>query len=133
MAYYLDTSALVKLVVAEPETAALRAWWREQGGTPVASDLVRTELMRAVRRAVPEAAVQAHAVLDALVLLQVSSRVLDVAGRLEPATLRSLDAIHLATALELGDELEGVVTYDDRLAEAAVAYGVSVVMPSSAA
>ena len=133
MAYYFDTSALVKLVVAEPGTGALRAWWREQGGTPVAGDLVRTELMRAVRRAVPEAAVQAHAVLDALVLLQVSSRVLDVAGRLEPATLRSLDAIHLATALELGDELEGVVTYDDRLAEAAVAYGVPVVMPSSEA
>ena len=130
MAHYLDTSALVKLVVTERETAALRQWWRAQGVTPVASDLVRTELMRAVRRAAPEAAVQAHAVLDALVLLQVTSQVLDVAGRLEPATLRSLDAIHLAAALELGDELEGMVTYDDRLAEAAAAYGVPVVAPA---
>lgn len=130
MAHYLDTSALVKLVVDEPETAALRTWWRQHGTTPVACDLVRTELMRAVRRAAPEAAVQAHAVLDALVLLQVTPRVFDVAGRLEPTTLRSLDAIHLAAALELGDELEGIVTYDDRLAEAAEAYGVAVLAPS---
>ncbi len=130
MAHYLDTSALVKLVVEEAETAALRAWWREHGTTPVACDLVRTELMRAVRRAAPEAAVQAHAVLDALVLLAVTSRVFDVAGRLEPTTLRSLDAIHLAAALELGDELEGLVTYDDRLAEAASAYGIAVLAPA---
>lgn len=130
MAHYLDTSALVKLVLEERETAALRAWWRQHGTTPVACDLVRTELMRAVRRAAPEAAVQAHAVLDALVLLQVTPRVFDVAGRLEPTTLRSLDAIHLAAALELGDELEGIVTYDDRLAEAAQAYGVAVLAPA---
>ncbi|QGQ18099.1 PIN domain-containing protein [Cellulomonas sp. JZ18] len=129
MAHYLDTSALVKLVVEEPETDALRTWWRQHGTTPVACDLVRTELMRAVRRATPEAAVQAHAVLDALVLLQATPRVFDVAGRLEPATLRSLDAIHLAAALELGDELEGMVTYDERLAEAAEAYGVAVLAP----
>lgn len=132
MAYYLDTSALVKLVVAERETPALQEWWRTHGTVPVSSDLVRTELMRAVRRVAPEAALQAHAVLDALVLLQVTSRVLDVAGRLEPASLRYLDAIHLAAALELGDELVGIVTYDDRLAEAAAAYGAAVVAPEPA-
>ena len=130
MAHYLDTSALVKLVVEEAETPALREWWRSHGTTPVACDLARTELMRAVRRAAPEAAVQAHAVLDGLVLLSVTSRVCDAAGRLEPVTLRSLDAIHLAAALELGDDLEGIVTYDERLAEAAVAYGVAVVAPA---
>ncbi|UZN03078.1 type II toxin-antitoxin system VapC family toxin [Cellulomonas sp. S1-8] len=130
MAHYLDTSALVKLVVEESETAALRTWWRSHGSTPVACDLVRTELMRAVRRAAPHAAVQAHRVLDALVLLSVTSRVFEVAGRLEPTTLRSLDAIHVAAALELGDDLEGLVTYDDRLAVAASAYGIAVLAPA---
>ncbi|MBO0898919.1 type II toxin-antitoxin system VapC family toxin [Cellulomonas sp. zg-ZUI222] len=130
MAYYLDTSALVKLVVDEGETAALREWWRSHGTTPVSCDLARTELMRAVRRAAPEAAVQVHAVLDALVLVSVTARVFDAAGRLEPTTLRSLDAIHLAAALELGDDLEGIVTYDERLAEAATSYGVPVVAPA---
>ncbi|MFC8190233.1 type II toxin-antitoxin system VapC family toxin [Cellulomonas sp. NPDC057328] len=130
MAHYLDTSALVKLVVEAPETTALRTWWREHGTTPVACDLVRTELMRAVRRATPDAAVQAHAVLDALVLMQLTTRVCDAAGRLEPTTLRSLDAIHLAAALDLGDDLEGMVTYDDRLAEAAAAYGITVIAPA---
>jgi len=130
VAYCLDTSALVKLVVEEAETPALREWWRSYGTTPVASDLARTELMRAVRMAAPEAAVQAHAVLDGLVLLSVTPRVFDVAGRLEPATLRSLDAIRLAAALELGDDLEGIVTYDERLAAAAGAYGIAVIAPA---
>ncbi len=129
MAFYVDTSALVKLVVAEAETAALRKWLQEDGGDLVACDLVRTELMRAVRRVVPDRVLQARAVLDSVTLVEVRSAVFEAAGRLDPSGLRSLDAIHLAAALDLGDDLDGLVTYDDRLADAAVFNGVTVVTP----
>ena len=85
--------------------------------------------MRAVRRIVPDRALQARAVLDSVTLLKVDSSVFEGAGRLDPSVLRSLDAIHLASALDLGDDLEGLVTYDDRLAGAAEANGVAVISP----
>ncbi len=129
MAFYVDTSALVKLVVAESETAALRAWLNEPGRELVACDLARAELMRAVRRAVPDRVLQARGVLDAVTLVHVTPAVFEDAGRLDPPGLRSLDAIHLAAALDLGDDLEGLITYDDRLADAAVSNGVAVVAP----
>jgi len=128
--YYLDTSALVKLVVAEAESAALLAWLGHDERVPVSSDLTRTELIRAVRRVAPERMVEARAVLDALTLLELTPAVFEQAGRLDPAIVRSLDAIHLAAALMLGDDLEGFVTYDERLAEAARANGVAVVAPA---
>ncbi len=130
MAYYLDTSALVKLVVAEPETEALRSWLADTPRDPIACDLVRTELMRAVRRAAPDRAARARDVLDAITLCEVPSAVFEAAGRLEPETLRSLEAIHLAAALDLGDDLKGLVTYDMRLAEAAATLGIKVVVPA---
>jgi predicted nucleic acid-binding protein len=71
--------------------------------------------------------VQARAVLDAVILMTMPSSVFERAAMLEPALLRSLDALHLAAALELGDDLEGVVTYDRRLAESAEALGIRVV------
>ncbi len=74
--------------------------------------------------------VQARAVLDALVLLQVTTDVFETAALLEPATLRTLDAVHLASALTLGDELEGLVAYDERLATAAASLGIPVVAPT---
>ena len=129
MAHYLDTSALVKLVVAEPETAALRTWMNAADRVPVASNLVRTELLRAVRRVAPDRVLQARAVLDSITLVQVTTPLFEMAGRLDPTTLRSLDALHLAAALDLGDDLDGLVTYDDRLAEAAELNGVPVVTP----
>ena len=129
MAHYMDTSALVKLVVSEPETAALQAWLAEDGREPVSCDLARTELMRAVRRAAPELAPDARRVLDAITLTQVTTALFEQAGRLEPETLRSLDAIHLASALDLGDDLRGLVTYDRGLAGAARSCGIDVVMP----
>lgn len=129
MAYYLDTSALVKLVVAETETPSLRAWLAEAPREPVACDLVRTELMRAVRRVAPDRAARARDVLDGLVLTEITASVCDAAGRLDPAVLRSLDAIHLAAALDLGDQLAGIVTYDDRLADAASHLGIRVITP----
>lgn len=130
MAHYLDTSALVKLVVAEPESAALRDWLDVADRRPVSSDLARTELTRAVRRAAPDRLVRARAVLDAVTLVQVTSSVFEAAGRLDPPTLRSLDALHVAAALDLGDDLEGMVAYDERLAGAATANGILVVSPS---
>ena len=130
MAYYLDTSAAVKLVVEEVGSTALRRWLQAAEVPIVSSDLMRTELMRATRRGAPDQMVQARAVLDSLVLLTVSTAVFERAGDLEPDLLRSLDAVHLAAALELGDELDGLVTYDDRLASAAQALGISVVAPT---
>lgn len=129
MAHYLDTSALVKLVVAEPETPALREWLLSDERDPVSCDLTRTELLRAVRRVAPELAVQARRVLDSITLIQVGTVTFDAAGRLDPALLRTLDAVHLAAALALGDDLDTVVTYDDRLAQAARVNGVQVTSP----
>lgn len=80
VAYYLDTSALVKLVVAEAETDALRAWLAAADRAPVSSDLARTELMRAVRRAASDRAVRARDVLDAVTLVEVSTAVCEEAG-----------------------------------------------------
>lgn len=130
MAYYLDTSALVKLVVAEAETSALREWLASAERAPVSCDLARTELVRAVRRIVPERMALARAVLDAVTLLAVTPAMFEQAGRLEPALLRSLDAVHLAAALTLGDDLDGLVTYDERLAGAATLNGVVVAAPA---
>jgi len=131
MAFYIDTSALVKLVVAEAETTALQTWIITTTTDLVSSDLARTELLRAVRRGASDQVVQARAVLDSLSLLSVSTTVFESAGHLDPAVLRTLDALHLASALSLGDDLEGLVTYDERLAEAAQSHGVAVVAPFS--
>ncbi len=130
LAFYIDTSALVKLVVAEPESDALRAWFADSERDPVACDLARTELLRAVRRAAPDRLVQARAVLDAVTLLEVTTQIFEAAGRVDPLVLRSLDAVHIAAALDLGDDLDGLVTYDLRLADGATANGIFVVSPA---
>ena len=127
--FYLDTSAAVKLVVIEPGTKALRSWMTVRDGRIASSDLLRTELLRTTRRAAPKQMVQARAVLDSLVPITLPPEVFERAAMLEPDPLRSLDSLDLAVALELGDELEGLVTYDRRLAEGAKALGISVVAP----
>ena len=132
MAHFLDTSALAKLVVAEPESDALRTWLLADDRGPVACDLARTELLRAVRRVAPDRAVRAREVLDRVTLLTVTSATFDAAGRLDPPALRTLDAVHLAAALVLGDDLDGLVSYDQRLADAARLHGVAVLAPGSA-
>lgn len=73
---------------------------------------------------------QARAVLDSITLIDVSTRLFEDAGRVDPISLRSLDAIHLASALDLGDDLDGLVTYDERQAEAARDSGVTVIAPT---
>jgi len=129
VAHYLDTSALTKLVVAEAESDALRTWLAADRD-PVACDLARTELMRAVRRVAPDRLLQARAVLDSLTLTAVTPALCEQASRLDPPMLRSLDAIHLAAALDLGDDLDGMLTYDERLAEAAALNGIVTVAPA---
>ena len=131
MAYYVDTSALVKLVVAEPETEALQNWLGGQTQPLVSSDLARAELLRATRRVAPDRLVNAREVLDILVLTEVGTAIFEQAGRLEPPALRTLDALHLASALDLGDDLDGMVTYDERLASAAQVHGVPVIAPAT--
>ncbi len=130
MPFYADTSVLVKLVVIEPETAPLQAWLAKERRDLVACDLVRTELLRAVRRVDNDLALQARAVLDAITLTEVTAALFEQAGRLEPIALRSLDALHLASALDLGDDLDGFITYDERLARGAEANAITVVSPA---
>jgi hypothetical protein len=129
VAYYLDTSAAVKLVVEEAGSKALRRWLARATEPIVSSDLLRTELLRATRRGAPDQVTQARAVLDSVILVTVSTALFERAGTLEPDLLRSLDAVHLAAAPDLGDELDGLITYDDRLVEAAGALGIAVVAP----
>lgn len=129
MAYYLDTSAALKLVVPEAETAALRRWLSRNAAAVVSSDLLRTEMLRAVRRHAPRRMARARVVLDSIIMMALPTETFEHAGELEPATLRSLDAVHLAAALALGDDLDGIVTYDDRLAQAAEARGLVVIAP----
>jgi hypothetical protein len=129
VAHYLDTSAAVKLVVKEPETAALRRWLRSHDEL-VSSDITRTELLRVTRLHAPQRVAAARAVLDALHLLAITTDVCERAALLEPRQLRSLDALHLASALQLGDDLDGIVTYDRRLADAASDLAIPVVAPS---
>ncbi len=126
----MDTSALVKLIVDEPETGALREWLAVEAREPVSCDLARTELLRVVRRTAPDRAVAARRLLEAVTLTQVTTAVFEQAGRLDPASLRSLDAIHLAAALDLGDDLDGLVTYDSVLARAAASAGIEVAAPA---
>lgn len=129
MAFYLDTSAAVKLVVTERHSAALLRWLSRNEDRIVSSDLLRTELQRATRRGAPQEMERARAVLESITLMMPVRSTYERAAELEPDLLRSLDALHLAAALELGDDLEGIVTYDDRLAEAAHHYGIPVLAP----
>ena len=127
--FYLDTSAVAKLVVSERGSTALRRWVSVRDDLLFSSDLLRTELLRATRRVAPEQMVQARAVLESLILLTLSTAVCERAALLEPEGLRSLDALHLAAALEVGDDLQGLLTYDRQLAEGAAALGIEVISP----
>lgn len=128
-ATYVDSSALVKLAVREPESAALRRYLRRRRPL-VSSALARTEVVRALLPFGSDAARRGRDVLARVDLLRVNDRVLDAAGLLAPADLRSLDAIHLASAEQFGTDLRAFVTYDERLANAAADRGLRVVQPA---
>ena len=126
---YVDTSALVKLVLAEGESEALRTYL---GSDPdvVSSALLGVEARRAILRKRPSSLPRIDILLDRTRLIDVSNVILDRAGRLPDPLLRSLDAIHLATATSIRDEVEVLLTYDDRLAEAARALDIPTVAPA---
>lgn len=113
--WYLDTSAFLKLVRRERHTSALRRFLA--GRRVLSSDLLRTEALRAARRQGATSVERAGEMLTRLTIIRCDIPVFEAAGTLDPPQLRSLDALHLAAALELGDDLAGVVTYDQRLAE----------------
>jgi uncharacterized protein len=127
-ATYLDSSAIVKLVVAEPESAALRRYLRRRRPL-VSSALAKAEVLRALLLLGEQAVRRGQEVIARLELIRISDRILATAGQLLPAELRTLDAIHLATALELGGDLVRVITYDERMHTAATAIGCSVAAP----
>jgi uncharacterized protein len=126
---YLDSSAIVKLAVAEPESGALRRHLRRRRPL-VTSALARTEVLRALLPAGDTAVASGRAVLADIELARVNERVLMAAASLEPAELRTLDAIHLATAQRFGAELAQVVTYDDRMLAAAARLGIRTATPA---
>jgi uncharacterized protein len=125
---YLDSSAIVKLVVAEPESTALRRYLLRRRPL-VSSALARTEVTRALMPSGSEAVSRGHEVLRRIQLLRLNDRVLSEAGRMEPTELRSLDAIHLASARQLGPSVKQIVSYDERMAAAAETAGWSVTSP----
>ena len=128
MAWYLDTSAFLRLLVEEDGSAAMREWavvheslWSSQ--------LLRTEALRATSRLdISDDAVEIA--LESVSLIMPSVATFYTAGHLAPHSLRSLDALHLATALEMGNDLEGIVTYDDRLIAASRDASLVVVSPA---
>ena len=128
---YLDSSALVKLVTREPETAALLSLL-EPRPEVVSSVLARVEVLRAVARVRGSKRTfeRARAVLSRVVLVAMDDPILEAASTVAPVDLRSLDAIHLATALTLRPEIEAIVSYDARLNEAAKAVGFPVLTPT---
>ena len=128
-ATYVDSSALVKLAVREPESAALRRYLGRHRPL-VSSVLARTEVVRALLPLGSDAVQRGREVLARVDLLRISDRVLDAAGLLAPSELRSLDAIHLASAEQVGSDLRGLVTYDERLATAAAGRGIRVIQPA---
>ena len=128
---YLDTSAFVKLVRGEPETPALQQYLTERSTTTlVSSALLVLETRRAILRTAPGELTRADLLLTRIDQVSITRAVVEAASRLPDPSLRSLDAIHLATALQVERELEALVTYDGRLASAAERQGLPVVTPA---
>lgn len=129
-AVYLDASAFVKLLVVEAETPALRAFLAAGSARRVSSALLRTEALRATRHLGPAVLATVREALRRVDLIAIDDRILDGAGTMEPGVLRTLDAIHLATALAVGDDLDAIVTYDVRMVEAARLLGLATATPA---
>ena len=127
---YAHSSALFKLARVEPETAALRSWLVRRAASLSSSGLALVEVVRSARRLEDETLVaRAREVLDGVDLLPLDEGVLSLAGTVGGPWLRSLDAIHLASALSVKPYLDAFVAYDDRLHEAALSAGLPAVQP----
>ena len=127
---YLDTSAFVKLVQREAESPALASFLAKcSDGRLVSSALLAIEARRAVLREDTTQLPRTDLLLTRVGLVAITDAVVESASRLPSPSLRSLDAIHLATALLLHNEVDVFVTYDKRLSAAAHAHGVVAVGP----
>jgi uncharacterized protein len=130
---YLDASAVAKLVADEPESAALRRWVGTHTRR-LTSRITTVEVPRALRRKGPKSVRIDEAALDAafqaMTIVELDQGVAHTASQLDPPALRSLDAVHPASALAARPELDGFVTYDVRLADAARTAGLEVVAPN---
>jgi predicted nucleic acid-binding protein len=130
--WYVESTALVKLVLDEPGSAAMSRWLHElldAGGSAFTSDLGRTEAYRVVARHKPLSVPTARSVLDSFLRIRVVEQTFVLAMELEPAILRTLDALHLAVVLGLDGRCAGIVTYDRRIVEAAEMVGIRTVSP----
>ena len=128
---YLDTSAAAKLVHPESESKALAIFLTEHIGRPlVSSALLHPELLRAVNNDHPGLSARATALLQRVMMVPVATDILADAATIGTRVLRTLDALHLATAVVVRSELDAFVTYDKRLAGAAAGIGLAVAAPS---
>ena len=128
---YLDSAAIVKLVHAESESQALRDWLDQRAEVGwISSVLAEIESSRALARHAPAAVARLHLVLDLVDLIDLDAGTRILAQTVKPPTVRSMDAIHLATALGVEPRLTSFVTYDKRLADAARVAGLTVDAPA---
>jgi predicted nucleic acid-binding protein len=135
-ALYIDSSAAVKLGAAETESPALSDFFGKiasEHGTVhlVSSELIVVEVFRALRRALPDGTMRAREVCNKINTKPINSEMIRFAAFLEPSPLRSLDAIHLATALSLGESIQSVVTYDERMILACGQLGLDATSPGN--
>jgi uncharacterized protein len=129
---YLDSAAIVKLAHAEAESPALRDWLDKRSDLGWASSvLAEVECFRALARHSPAAVARLHPVLDLIDLVDLDAGIRTLAQTIAPATVRSLDAIHVATALRIGRQLTSFVTDDKRLADTTRTAGLAVDMPAA--
>ena len=129
MVLYLDSSAIVKLIQEEDASRALAAEVKAAEAL-VTSSLARVEVTRAVNRYLQSAVPVANEVLARINMIEVDDGIIDAAAHLTPVSLRSLDAIHIASATALGTDLDALITYDRRMADAAEQHGLAVRSPS---
>ena len=128
--FYIDSSAVVKLLLEETHSQQLTAFYDEHRSDAwVSSSLMRIEVARTVTRALPSAQAEVPALLAAFGYLAIDEEIVEAAAREPDPDLRSLDAIHLASARVLGEQLAAVVTYDERLAAATTRVGLPVHTP----
>lgn len=128
---YLDTSAAAKLIQIEAESAALAVFLAERLSTPlVSSALLYPELVRAVGRQRPDLVPRAITLVQRMMTVPLMSQIVEQAATIGHPQLRTLDALHLATAATIATELDAFVTYDKRLADAAARIGLAVAAPA---
>ncbi|MDR1187504.1 MAG: type II toxin-antitoxin system VapC family toxin [Bifidobacteriaceae bacterium] len=127
--YYLDTSALVKLIRTEAGSSQMRAVWDDPDNIFLTNILGKVEFLRAVGTDGPRATIRARTALTSMDLMAVDDSTAEVAAGLDPAVMRALDALHVASAMTLGPSLDAIITYDARMADAARLAGIKVLAP----